>query len=150
MEMETANERSDISPGLVTYPLNPTQNAQDFRNPKSEVRNPKQVRNSNAKIFKRPEGPVLFFGCFDFSSIVSDCLMSACGLGTGFEIRVSRWCAWFRLRRVGISRGASRRRPVLLALLHGFSFKKTTRPNDTYYVSFPLRIVGIPALDMTE
>jgi len=75
---------------LVTYPENPAQSAQDFRNPKSEVRNPKQVRNSNAEIFKRPEGPVLFFGCFDFSSIVSDCLMSACGLGTGFEIRVSR------------------------------------------------------------
>jgi hypothetical protein len=41
---------------LVTYPENPAQNAQDFRNPKSEVQNPKQVKNSNAKILRRSEG----------------------------------------------------------------------------------------------
>jgi len=72
-----------------------------FRNPKSEVQNPKQVKNTNTEIFKRSEGPIFFFGCFDFSSIVSDCLMSVCGLGTGFEIRISRRSSWFRLRRVG-------------------------------------------------
>jgi hypothetical protein len=27
-----------------------------FRNPKSEVRNPKQIKNMNAEIFKRSEG----------------------------------------------------------------------------------------------
>jgi hypothetical protein len=32
--------------------------------------------------------------------VVSDCLMSACGLGTSFEIRIPRRSPWFRLRRV--------------------------------------------------
>jgi hypothetical protein len=88
--MHFASCASKLGQILVTYPAEPAQSAQDFRNPKSEVRNPKQVKNSNAEISKRSKGPVFFFGCFDFSSIVSDCLMSACGLGTGFEIRVSR------------------------------------------------------------
>jgi hypothetical protein len=59
-------------PALVTYPENPAQDAQDFGNPKSEVRNPKQARNSNAEISKRSEGQfsfpadLIFLDCFGF------------------------------------------------------------------------------------
>jgi len=65
-----------------------------FRNPKSEVRNPKQVKIRMRKYSNVQRA--CFFGCFDFSSIVSD-----------FEIRDSRRCAWFRLRRVVVWRAAS-------------------------------------------
>jgi hypothetical protein len=63
-----------------------------FRNPKSEVRNPKQVKNSNAEIFKRAEGMLSFSAVLIFHQLFRI---------SGLEIRISRQCAWFRLRRVG-------------------------------------------------
>jgi hypothetical protein len=60
---------------LVTYPANPAQYAQDIGNPKSEVRNPKQVGNSNAEISKRSEGQfsfpadLIFLDCFGLSDV---------------------------------------------------------------------------------
>jgi hypothetical protein len=59
-----------------------------FRNPKSEVRNPKQVKNTIAEIFKRSEG------LFSFSAVL---IFHQLFRISGFEIRVSRRWAWFRL-----------------------------------------------------
>jgi len=61
------------------------------RNPKSEVRNPKQVKNTNAEIFKRSEG------LFSFSAVL---IFHQLFRISGFEIRISRRSSWFRLRRV--------------------------------------------------
>jgi hypothetical protein len=75
---------------LVTYHANPAQLAHDRANSKSEIRISKQSENPNAEKIQISGVQIAFFRVFRFYVVVSDCLMSGCGLGTSFEIRISR------------------------------------------------------------
>jgi hypothetical protein len=70
----------------------------EIRNPKLESRNKAKIRTR--KKIQTSGVQTASFRAFRFH-VVSDCLMSACGLGTSFEIRISRRSFWFRLRRAG-------------------------------------------------